>query len=225
MEYLKKNRMVLMMIGFSAVLHGLALACLSVGGTHAPAPVAETQFVSTVRMIKTAARPQQTAPAKPLEKKVVEKIVEIPPEIIPAEEETDNYEEAQEDYAAQESDTGNDEEARDDGGNGQESSAGEDGAVTDREYDALLAYIKDYINKNLVYPAMARRRNIEGIVGVSFEIDSTGAVSAITVYNSSGSQILDNAAVSLVKKIHQLKNMRIKRKLTLKVNIDYTLTG
>ncbi|MDR0721953.1 MAG: energy transducer TonB [Treponema sp.] len=173
-------------------------------------------------MIKTGARPQQTAPPKLFEKKVVEKIIEIPPEIIPAEE-TDNYEEARE--AAQQSDTDDDEEAREDGGNGQESAAGEDGAITDREYNALLACIKDYINKNLVYPAMARRRNIEGIVGVSFEIDGNGAVSAIAVYDPSGSPILDNTAVSLVKKIRPVINKTRKRKLALKVNIDYTLTG
>ena len=40
----------------------------------------------------------------------------------------------------------------------------------------------------------------------------------------SGSSIPDNAAVSLIKKTSPLKNIRIKRKLALTVNIDYKLT-
>jgi protein TonB len=218
------NRVFLMMLGLSAGLHGLALIGISGGESRAPVPVSENQFVSTVRMIKPRARPQQTAPAKPLEKKVVEKIVEPLPEVIP-EEEPDSYEEAREEYPSQQNDTGNDEEARDGNDYGvNDAEAREDEAAADREYAALLAYIREFINRNLVYPAMARRRNIEGIVGVSFEIDGNGAVSSITVYDSSGSTLLDNAAVSLVKKIRPLTNKTVQRKLSLRVSIDYELT-
>ncbi|MDR0382356.1 MAG: energy transducer TonB [Spirochaetaceae bacterium] len=86
-----------------------------------------------------------------------------------------------------------------------------------------MAYIRDFISKNLVYPAMAKRRNIEGIVGVYFEIDGSGAISAITVCNSSGSPLLDNAAVSLVKKIHTVSTQTANQKLSPRVNIDYEL--
>jgi TonB family protein len=96
--------------------------------------------------------------------------------------------------------------------------------MTDREYEALLAYIKDFIEKNLVYPQMARRRNVEGVVGVSFEIERDGGIAAIAVDHSSGSSILDNAAMSLVNRIRLLENVTIKRKLVLRVNIEYKLT-
>jgi outer membrane biosynthesis protein TonB len=44
------------------------------------------------------------------------------------------------------------------------------------------------------------------------------------VNHSSGSSILDNAAVSLVKKIRPIENIATKGKLSLSVNIDYKLT-
>jgi TonB family protein len=88
----------------------------------------------------------------------------------------------------------------------------------------LLAYIKEFIDDNLVYPPMARRRNIEGIVGISFEIKTNGELVSVSVHDPSGSSILDNAAVSLINKIRPLENMAIKRKLALRVNIEYKLT-
>jgi protein TonB len=98
------------------------------------------------------------------------------------------------------------------------------GVVTDRSREALLAYIKDFIDKNLAYPAMARRRNIQGVVGVYFEIGENGELVSVAVNHSSGSSILDNAAVLLIKKIRPIENMPAKRKLSLNVSIDYKLT-
>jgi protein TonB len=174
-------------------------------------------------MIKVGARPRQTESARPIEKtpekRIVEKSVEPPPEIIPVEESA-VYDDTQNDGRVE-----YDGEAREGGEDGvNDDSARDNGTITDREYAALLAYIKDFISKNLVYPAMAKRRNIEGIVGVYFEIDGNGAISAITVYNSSGSPLLDNAAVTLVRKIQSIKNITVNRELVLKVNIDYKLT-
>jgi protein TonB len=88
----------------------------------------------------------------------------------------------------------------------------------------LLAYIKDFIEKNLVYPTMARRRNVEGVVGVHFEIERSGGLAAVTVERSSGSSILDNAAVSLIKKMQPPEKLTLNRVLALNVNIEYELT-
>jgi protein TonB len=137
-------------------------------------------------------------------------------------------EEVLEDHETQESEGGNNEaqEGSNTAGNDEavpESGAVEGGTVTGREYEALLAYIKDLIDKNLVYPPMARRRNIEGVVTVCFEIEKNGVIVSVSADRSSGSSILDNAAVSLVKKIPPLENLTLNRTLALKVNIAYEL--
>jgi protein TonB len=220
------------MIGFSAALHGLILISVAESGLRTLPPVSEHQLASTLKMIKIKTRQQEPEPITPIEQKIIRKSIEVPPELSPVQEPILS-EEVREDHEIQENNSGNNEAQEIDGqednntGNNEDVSnggAGEDGTMTDREYEALLAYIKDFINKNLVYPPMARRRNIQGTVGVSFEIDNNGVVSAITVNHSAGSSILDNAAVSLVKNIHLLENMTIKRRLALKVNIDYELT-
>jgi TonB family protein len=59
---------------------------------------------------------------------------------------------------------------------------------------------------------------------VCFAIERNGVIVSVSADRSSGSSILDNAAVSLIKKIPPLKNLIPNRKLTLKVNIDYKLT-
>jgi TonB family protein len=77
---------------------------------------------------------------------------------------------------------------------------------------------------------MARRRNIEGVVGIHFEIGIDGSLVSVRVDRSSGSSILDNAAVSLIKKIPLRGSAgvigvtAINRTLALSVNIEYKLT-
>jgi TonB family protein len=226
---MRKNSIFLSMIGLSAVLHGLALISVPGDGFRTQPPAQEAQFAQTLKMIKVGTRPQRAAPSTPIEKESVEKIVEPMPEAPSIEEvveteETAFREAVRDDGDAERGDSGHEEEARE----GEEGWATEGvpdgGTVTDGEYEALLVYIKDFIEKNLVYPPMARRRNVEGVVGVHFEIERNGGLTAITVDHSSGSSILDNAAVSLIKKLGPLKNITAKRKFALNVNIAYELT-
>jgi protein TonB len=223
---MKKNSVFWSMLGLSAALHGLVL--ISAGNAfRAPPPASEDQFVSTIKIVQVATTPQREAPSIPIEEKTVEKAVEIPPEL-PAQDPIPD-EEVREDHETQESESGNNEEALEDDGTQEYDDTGntegqEGGTITDREYEALLAYIKNFIDKNLVYPPMARRRSVEGVVGVHFEIERNGGLAAITVDHSSGSSILDNAAVSLIKKIPSLENLALNRTLALRVNIAYELT-
>ncbi|MDR1147041.1 MAG: energy transducer TonB [Spirochaetaceae bacterium] len=215
------------MIGLSAALHGLVITGVARSGFHTSTPAAKNQFVSTIKIIQTGTAPQKNAPGKMRENNIIEKAAEPPPEPVPVQK-PDNREDPQEREAAQENANaaGNNEESREGergAGNNDEVREGDavgSGTITDRE--ALLAYIKDFIDKNLAYPAMARRRNIQGVVGVYFEIEESGEIAAIAVNHSSGSSILDNAAVTLIKKINP-KNISTKRKLALNVNIDYRL--
>jgi protein TonB len=219
------------MIGLSAALHGLALISVPGDGFRTQPPAQEVQFIQTLKMIKVGTRPQKAASSRPIEKESVEKIGEPTPEAPSIEEvaeteETTSREAVREDGDAEEGNSGHDEGVQEGrGGEGWVTEGvPEDGTMTDREYEALLGYIKDFIENNLVYPPMARRRNVEGVVGVHFEIERNGGLAAITVDHSSGSSILDNAAVSLVKKIHPPENLTLNRTLALRVNVAYELT-
>ncbi|MDR1900894.1 MAG: TonB family protein [Treponema sp.] len=224
---MKKNNMLFFMIGFSIVLHGLVLFGVARNGFRTLPLVQENWFISTVKIIKTNIAPQNSIQNEPQEEKIVEKSVEPLPAPNPVKEErpieplpVSNL--MQETEYTENTLAGNSE-------NSEETQYGtemvyDSGTVTSNEYDELLVYIKEFINKNLAYPPMARRRNIQGVVGVSFEIGMNGELVSAAVVHSSGSSILDNAAVSLINKIHPFKNIAIKRKLVLNVNIAYELT-
>jgi protein TonB len=204
------------MLGLSAALHGLAMIVVPDNGSRSPPPARQEKIVSTFIMVKTGTPPPAKAPSIPAEKKIAEKQKPTEPRMeLPPIQEALASKELREGAAAPEGEAGS-------GGTNEAAPEGE--AVADRDYEALLAYIKDFINKNLIYPPMARRRNIQGLVVVQFEVESNGSLAAIMVDHSSGSSILDNAAVLLIKKMYPLNNAAIPRKLALKVNIDYKLT-
>jgi protein TonB len=209
---MKKNKMFFAVLGVSAAIHGLALFGTARKGLHTPSPVLENRLVSTVRIIKIRTAPQKNIPIKPSEeKRVIERAIESIPQPEPVQE-TEYVEDAFEENI----------ETNEQAQHGAEETE-DNGAITNNDYEALLAYIKEFIDKNLIYPPIARQRNIQGIVGVSFEFEKNGEVIFAVVNRSSGSSILDNAAVSLIKKICPVRNITVKRKLALDINIEYKL--
>jgi protein TonB len=175
-------------------------------------------------MIKVETGPPVNTPDRPPEK-TAGKVPE--PSVKPSPEPRPEISPAREAASHEETREGNETHGGNDSGNRetlQEGMSGESGTAAKGEHEALLAYIKEFIDKNLVYPPMARRRNIEGTVGISFEIETNGELVSVSVNHSSGSSILDNAAISLVNKIRPFENITIKRKLALRVNIEYKLT-
>jgi protein TonB len=215
---MKKNRVFPAMLVLSLALHGFAFLGGAGGNPPAPLPEQEHQPVARVKLTRMAKAPPQSVPA-PVprqEQKVVEKKpVETPPEPAP-QQETEAVAEAQGDETA-----------------APETEGGESGPIAgseysetggNREYEELLAYISGLISQNLLYPQMARRRNVEGIVGVQFEIGTDGSLVSVRVNHSSGSSILDKAAVSLIEKICPIRNNAIKRSMAMHINITYELT-
>lgn len=81
---------------------------------------------------------------------------------------------------------------------------------------AALGAIRAMIEKALVYPAMARRLKLEGIVDISFILNPNGSVKDVSVVNSSGSTLLDKKAVETVL---ALSGSYPKQKNTLKLSI------
>lgn len=66
------------------------------------------------------------------------------------------------------------------------------------------AYVNAWRNKiemigNLNYPAEARRRSLEGDLRVLVEIDASGALRDVRILDSSGSAVLDEAALRIVR--------------------------
>jgi protein TonB len=84
-----------------------------------------------------------------------------------------------------------------------------------------FAYIKEIIQKNIVYPHIARRMGWQGKVIVDFIILENGKASQITIAQSSGFAVLDNNVVKTVKKINPFPKPPVEAKL--KVPITYRL--
>lgn len=64
----------------------------------------------------------------------------------------------------------------------------------------IISRIGKAIERNKVYPIVARKRGMEGTVHVSFIIESDGTPNDISILKSSGFGILDRATMKLVRK-------------------------
>lgn len=64
----------------------------------------------------------------------------------------------------------------------------------------VLAQIRAKIERAKRYPAVARRMNIEGVSHVRFAIDADGRPQGLALKKSSGSSILDDEALSTIRR-------------------------
>lgn len=88
------------------------------------------------------------------------------------------------------------------------------------DVDALLAQIRAKLQKNLVYPPVARLNRIQGRVDVRFEIQPTGAPKNVKVVASSGFEVLDEAAVKTVLASAPLPVVPLKVKVPVVFKLD-----
>jgi protein TonB len=70
-----------------------------------------------------------------------------------------------------------------------------------------LTYIRRTIISKTKYPKRAKRLKKQGIVLVSFIIKNNGNITKINIEKSSGSKILDNAAIKTLKNINKFKEI------------------
>jgi TonB family protein len=90
----------------------------------------------------------------------------------------------------------------------------------------LYQYIEALISENLTYPPLARKRNIEGTVQLSLSIRDDGVLTEISMTASSGSHILDKAAVALLERVFPLDLSRmLDQPLTVTIRIAYSLSS
>ncbi|MBN2353598.1 MAG: energy transducer TonB [Spirochaetales bacterium] len=97
----------------------------------------------------------------------------------------------------------------------------DDGAV-DNGPDARDSFIKQLRSKQS-YPPRARELGIEGNVSLRISLDAQGRASEVKVLESSGSAILDEAALDLVGRALPFRHGG-SGGLTMDITIDYHLT-
>ena len=95
--------------------------------------------------------------------------------------------------------------------------------VTDSLYAESIAGLRKRILERKIYPQAARRRNIEGVVLIFLELDKSGELFELRVIRSSGSKILDNAAISLIQKVVPYEH-GLEGALSVEIPIRYSLT-
>lgn len=71
-------------------------------------------------------------------------------------------------------------------------------AVAKASYARLLL---TRLQRAIVYPRRAQRRDIEGIVRVEVVLAASGALKTVRLVGTSGSDILDEAALALVRRV------------------------
>jgi protein TonB len=87
------------------------------------------------------------------------------------------------------------------------SGSGEQGLSDDVRAGLIRGYsesIYRVVNRQKTYPRLAKRMGQEGTVTVEIMVDSTGRILKVRVANSSGSEILDEAARDLFQSLDQL---------------------
>lgn len=102
--------------------------------------------------------------------------------------------------------------------------------AADTSDDAMLRYqdiVRQRIEERRKYPPRAKKQEIEGIVYLRFAILSDGQTDKIKIAKSSGYKILDQSAVSTVKKANPFPALpeEIKaRYIQMEVILAYTLS-
>jgi TonB family protein len=90
----------------------------------------------------------------------------------------------------------------------------------------LIRRIDALVRERLVYPPLARRRNIEGVVKVTILIDEHGRLGGSSLTSGSGSSILDRAAISLIDEIFPISLAKgLEEPVQLSIMISYSLTS
>jgi protein TonB len=86
----------------------------------------------------------------------------------------------------------------------------------------VIEGLRERIMKELVYPYVARKKGIQGVVYVTLRLDEHGNLLDVHITRSSGYKSLDNAAVQLVQKVVPYQH-NLGRSLSVQIPIRYSL--
>ncbi len=89
----------------------------------------------------------------------------------------------------------------------------------------IISLLKDKFKQHFYYPKIAQRQNWQGKVLLVFDINTHGLIKNITVQQSSGYSILDNAAMRALTKVSTIPQSWIKSEYysNLKLTVKYRL--
>jgi len=96
---------------------------------------------------------------------------------------------------------------------------------TGKESPDIALLITSFISKiesSKHYPYIARKRGIEGTVKVSVKLNELGELTSISIKKSSGYEILDSSALSLIKKVCPFRH-NAGRDISFVIPITYRL--
>ena len=85
-----------------------------------------------------------------------------------------------------------------------------------------LAHIRTMIENALIYPAIAKKLRLEGVVTVSFSLRPDGYVQDIQIVSSSGSSVLDNKAIATISSLNG-EYPHLEQKVDLSLPIAFSL--
>jgi len=89
-------------------------------------------------------------------------------------------------------------------------------------YQLILSTLRGRIVETIRYPAIARAKGWEGTVVIAVSLDARGRLEQAVVRRSSGHEVLDRAAVTLLKKITPVANP-LASPITIETTITYKL--
>jgi protein TonB len=95
-------------------------------------------------------------------------------------------------------------------------------SANEAERNKLSEMIYALIEKEKQYPALARRRNIEGQVNIIIQVSVDGKLEDSIISSSSNSSILDQAAINLVQNIFPL-DIILQSETEIEITIRYSL--
>ncbi len=89
----------------------------------------------------------------------------------------------------------------------------------------IISLLKDKIKQHFYYPKIAQRQSWQGKVLLVFDINTHGLIKNITVKQSSGYSVLDNAAMDSLTKVTAIPPSWIKSEYysSLKLTVKYRL--
>jgi periplasmic protein TonB len=94
---------------------------------------------------------------------------------------------------------------------------GSKNGITDKYVQKHFAYVRDIIQKNIIYPEMAHRRGWQGKVIISFVILENGCVNDINIKKSSGYSLLDDNVIKTVKTVSPFPRPPVESELLLPI--------
>ncbi len=99
----------------------------------------------------------------------------------------------------------------------------DEAAIRDAYIQQKTIDVFNMVDSNVKYPPLAKKRNIQGTVGLAIRYDSFGFFDSVTIETSSGSAILDKAAQKAAEKaLKKSKDLTLSDE-TLFINVEYRL--